>query len=529
MTGYRAEEFIGSNLHELLHHSWPDGTRYPEEECAFRKALDGAHPLHVVGETLWRKDGTSFLAECRVLPLPRSANQTTGMVTFQDRSELQQAQDILREGEEKFRRILASVPDMVWTSDRLGRTIYISPKAEAVFGYTKQEICASTELWMGRIHPEDFGRVRQAHGALFEQQISFDEEFRIRRKDGEWTWVHVRALGAHMEDGARYADGILTDITRRKQAEAELRSKTAFLEAQADSTIDGILVVDDGGRRILQNQRYAELFKIPLDMLSNKDDRQMLGYVAELIKNPESFRARVDHLNSHPRETSRDEVELKDGTILDRYSSPVIDAKNTYYGRIWTFRDITERRRNEDTLRQLSMAVEQSPVSVVITNPQGNITYVNRKFTESTGYQPEKTATDLNRAIESTITVARSEWKYVADIGTDFDETMPPVVCYPGDINQVILNLLVNAAHAIHDKVKDEREGTDYGGHAEARGEFVEISVTDTGSGIPEAIRTRILIRSSPPRRSAKEPGKGLSLAHTVDREKTLRKNLVRD
>ena len=71
----------------------------------------------------------------------------------------------------------------------------------------------------------------------------------------------------------------------------------------------------------------------------------------------------------------------------------------------------------------------------------------------------EKTATDLNRAVESTITVARNEWKYVSEVVTEFDDQMPAVVCYPGDINQVVLNLLVNAAHAIKEKVKDGEKG----------------------------------------------------------------------
>ena len=80
-----------------------------------------------------------------------------------------------------------------------------------------------------------------------------------------------------------------------------------------------------------------------------------------------------------------------------------------------------------------------------------------------------KTATDLNKAIQSTVTVARNEWKYVADIAIRFDETLPPVVCYPGDINQVVLNLLVNASHAIKEKVKDGGKRKDYRLYAQAR------------------------------------------------------------
>jgi PAS domain S-box-containing protein len=76
--------------------------------------------------------------------------------------------------------------------------------------------------------------------------------------------------------------------------------------------------------------------------------------------------------------------------ILDRYSAPVVDKNGICYGRIWNFRDMTEQKRNQEVLQQLSLAVEQSPTSVVITGPQENINYVNRKFTECTGYSPQE-------------------------------------------------------------------------------------------------------------------------------------------
>ena len=113
---------------------------------------------------------------------------------------------------------------------------------------------------------------------------------------------------------------------------------------------------------------------------------------------------------------------MADGRIFDRYSSPVVGKNGSHYGRIWTFRDITERKRSEDTLQQLSAAVDQSPVSVVITDPQGNISYVNRKFTETAGYTSDEvvgknprilnsgqSSPDHYRNLWSTITQGR-EW-----------------------------------------------------------------------------------------------------------------------
>jgi diguanylate cyclase (GGDEF)-like protein len=136
-----------------------------------------------------------------------------------------------------------------------------------------------------------------------------------------------------------------------KYAEDSLRWRTAFFEAQADSSTDGLLVIDSDGRKVHQNQRMVDLWKIPPEFAENKDDTAQLKYVISRVKNPAQFAEKVLYLYDHPLETSRDEVELVDGTILERFSSPVFGKAREYYGRIWRFRDITEQKAMEEKLR----------------------------------------------------------------------------------------------------------------------------------------------------------------------------------
>jgi two-component system cell cycle sensor histidine kinase/response regulator CckA len=199
---------------------------------------------------------------------------------------------------------------------------------------------------------------------------------------------------ALLEEAAADISFALDNFVReeaRRQAETELRWKTAFLEAQVDSSLDGILVVDDHGKKILQNQCLNELWKIPPEIVGNKDDSAQVEFVADRTKYPREFADKVVYLNTHPDEVSRDEIELIDGTFLDRYSSPVRDQAGKHYGRIWNFRDITERKRAEESLRLLESAVKQSKESIVITDagldfPGPKIIFANPAFTQMTGY-----------------------------------------------------------------------------------------------------------------------------------------------
>ncbi len=167
----------------------------------------------------------------------------------------------------------------------------------------------------------------------------------------------------------------------RRQAEIELRWKTAFLEAQVNSTLDGILVVNDQGKKILQNQRMCDLWKIPPEVAGNPDDKVQVEFVTSRTKHPREFAGKVAYLYAHPDTASRDEVELVDGTVFDRYSAPVRDPAGKYYGRIWSFTDITQRKKTENALweskRFLSSALDALSAHIAILDENGNIISAN--------------------------------------------------------------------------------------------------------------------------------------------------------
>lgn len=128
----------------------------------------------------------------------------------------------------------------------------------------------------------------------------------------------------------------------------------------------------------------------------------------------------------------------------------------------------------------------------------------------------EKVPANLNKAIESTVTVARNEWKYVADLKTDLDPALPAVPCLVGEFNQVVLNMIVNATHAIAEAVKTTGEkGTITISTGQDR-EFAEIRIADSGTGIPEAIRPKIFDPFFTTKEVGKGTGQGLAIARSV-------------
>lgn len=181
-----------------------------------------------------------------------------------------------------------------------------------------------------------------------------------------------------------------------KLASEELREKTAFMEAQVNSSIDGILVVDSVGNKILQNQRMNEIWEIPPHISNDVDDAPQIRFVASRVKDPKAFVAMIKELEAHPDQTDRREIELKDGRVLDRYSSPVVGRSGKHYGRIWTFRDVTAAKSAEAALREseekLRTVAESIPQLVFVCNVDGWNTYFNQRWVDYTGMSREESS-----------------------------------------------------------------------------------------------------------------------------------------
>jgi PAS domain S-box-containing protein len=129
----------------------------------------------------------------------------------------------------------------------------------------------------------------------------------------------------------------------------------------------------------------------------------------------------------------------------------------------------------------------------------------------------EKTSMDINKAIESTVTVARNEWKYVAEMVTDFDHSLPLVSCLPGELNQVFLNMIINAVHAIADVVRDGSQGKGtITINTSQNGPWAEIRISDTGTGIPKEIRSKIFDPFFTTKEVGKGTGQGLAISRSV-------------
>jgi nitrogen-specific signal transduction histidine kinase len=169
--------------------------------------------------------------------------------------------------------------------------------------------------------------------------------------NGEKKWYSARVSMRKNSSGE--FDGVTVvarDITKRKQIENEISLANTILETQKETSIDGILVVDDQGKVTSHNKRFAQMWAIPGELLATKDDDKLLSFVLSQLKDPDEFINKVRYLYTHKNEKSRDEIPFKDGRVFDRYSGPLNSSTGQHFGRIWFFRDITDSKRMQERL-----------------------------------------------------------------------------------------------------------------------------------------------------------------------------------
>jgi PAS domain S-box-containing protein len=142
------------------------------------------------------------------------------------------------------------------------------------------------------------------------------------------------------------------EIEERQQVEAELQFSNAILKTQQEASPDGILVVDEGDKMISFNQRFIDMWGISEEAIRSRSDEIARRSVLDKLVDPEAFLARIAYLYEHREQESWEEIELADGRTFDRHSAPMFGPNGQYFGRIWTFRDISEWVRAEEELKR---------------------------------------------------------------------------------------------------------------------------------------------------------------------------------
>jgi PAS domain S-box-containing protein len=423
----------------------------------------------------------------------------------------------------------------------------VNDSACRAIGYTRDEMLELTvvDITVGGDHTG-----YDATNAMVRNAGHATLEVWHRRKDGTTYLAEVSLSSVTLD--REYSVAIVRDITSRKQQTDELRRKTAFLEALIGSSRDGIVAVDNNGEKVFQNQRVADLWKIAPEIAGNPDDQVQNLFAMEQIKDPAGFAEKNRRILSQPDELAQDEIELKNGTVLDRQTSPVKDDQGKTHGRVWIFRDVTKSRQLEAHLRQTQKMEAIGTLAGGIAHDFNNILSallmqvalisMIKSLPGEVRDGLEQIRADTNRAADLTRRLLLFSRRQVMQsrildlnevitnlakmlqriIGEDvrLQLNLHPVALMTradaGMIEQVLMNLAVNARDAMPEggMLNIETAETDVTEQIAVLnpdaglGRYVSFSVSDAGSGIPPEILPRIF----EPFFTTKEAGKGTGL-----------------
>jgi PAS domain S-box-containing protein len=300
---------------------------------------------------------------------PEDATRQTG----------ERAEDALRGKGVALRMVLSQMPAIFWTVDRDLRFTEAMGAGRRLLGEEDRDVVGVDLFAYFKTTDPCFEPIAAHRQALEGEATTY-----------QTTW-QGRTFQSHVEplrDAAgsiRGVLGIAFDVTEHRETEAELRRSIALLQATVDATADAILVVDASGKMVHFNHRFVELWGIPEAVVESRDEAKALESVLGQLADPAAFVQKVMSVYAKPASSSHDVIALKDGRLIERDSLPqVVDGVTV--GRVWSFRDVTERRHAEEgmdqTLSLLKATLEATADGVLVVDNEGAIVSYNRKFAE---------------------------------------------------------------------------------------------------------------------------------------------------
>ena len=361
--GYRPEEIIGHPVATLAPPDRKDEITYILERIARGERVEHFSTNRVT------KDGRTIDVSLSISPVYDDDGRIVGAATIaRDITQQRLAERELRIARQQLAIITRAGADGITIQDASGRIVYANDSAARMLGYpdARSFVSATVEQVLARfdlLHedgrpfsPEELPDRRILRG---EEQA----EALIRvvvRETGEENWTLVRAAPMHDSDGTvDYVVNVFHHITEQKRAEQQLKVQNALLEAQSEASEVGIVLISPEGEIVSANRRFGELWNIPEEILYTRSNEAAMEVLKGQVADPDAFVKRARYLSHHTDEDVRDEIALKDGRVIERYSKTLEDETGAIYGRIGYFRDVTEDRKREEGQRFLAQATKE--------------------------------------------------------------------------------------------------------------------------------------------------------------------------
>ena len=308
---------------------------------------------------------------------------------FSDITREHETELALKKSERKYRLVFENAPAGIVQFDKGGIVTDCNEKFMAIVGATKEQVIGFD--MSKRLKDERF---RGAVLASLNGQCGFYEGDYLSVLGDKLTPVRAIFQGIlSLEDDLVGGVGILEDITVRRQAEEELNKSLSLLHATLESTADGMLVVDQHGKIVSFNHKFLDLWRLPEEIIATGDDSHVLNFVMDQLQHPEAFLSKVKELYEHPERESFDILEFTDGRFFERYSTPQRLGEKIV-GRVWSFRDISERIQAETDLERLrlqhEMILNSAGEGVFGIDLMGNVTFINPAALTSSGYEQKE-------------------------------------------------------------------------------------------------------------------------------------------